>query len=201
MISLKKNGYILFDSIFDSTHSKELRDEFYTLKSQKLEEKNMTFGDSYDAEQKRFEIMTPPLLSKIHKNISLNSLTNLVLEEPMRSNNRCGYFYYLEGSYIKPHYDHILTDCMLLVCLERTYGKGGSVGGILKLYIPPKISFNRREEKCNFKDCYVQEIDLKTNSAILVAGGHILHECTPLENGGSRLLCGMGYAFVKGKSS
>lgn len=199
LISLKDKGYILFDSIFDSALMNKLKEEFSELKSQKLDVKDISILNSYDAEQRRFEIMTPPFLSQIHKNKSLNALANLVIEEPMRSNNRCGYFHYLEGSYIKPHFDHILTDCMLLVCLERSYGKGVNRGGILKLYIPPKITFDSKEKKCNPEACQIKEIDLKTGSAVLVAGGHILHECTPLEVGGSRLLCGMGYAFTRKK--
>lgn len=204
MVTLQETGYVLLDSIFNEKQMSDLKSEFDSLKATHLENKQIIQPEvsAYDAGQQRFEIINPPLLNKLYKSGTLKEAFGIDIQESMRINNRCGYYFYLEGSYIKPHFDHILTDCMLLVCLSREYGQKENIGGILKLYIPKTITFNRSQQKTeNKENCRIEEIDLKAGSGILVAGGHILHECTPIEKGGTRLVCGMGYTFHRSQKT
>ncbi|WP_226996187.1 hypothetical protein, partial [Candidatus Protochlamydia sp. W-9] len=199
--SLQENGFIFLKSVFTDEQIANLTLEFETLKNEKLKNKEISL-DSYDADQKRFEIMNPPLLKELYKSSALQKTIKSLIKEPVKINNRFGYFCYHEGSYIKPHFDHILTDCMLIICLKRIYGKndGKGLGGVLKIYVPQEIKFDRKGNKeTGYNNCRIEDISLNMGDSIFLAGGHVMHECTPVEEGGLRLICGMGYVFTKTK--
>ncbi|PWU10281.1 MAG: hypothetical protein C5B47_02380 [Verrucomicrobia bacterium] len=199
MRSLKEDGYILIETFADRHWFEELRHESESLGQTQFERKDIKDSVSQDANQKRLEIINPPLLTEIYKSQSLEELIRLPLAESLKQNNRCGYYVYFEDAYIKPHFDHILSDCMLLICLNRKYGSDVERGGLLRLYLPNVCNFEKLQKKGSpVLPRKIREIDLRPGSGILLAGGHVLHECTPLEKGGMRIVCGMGYLFRRG---
>jgi|GEM_PF-4950542 len=196
MQSLKENGYILIETFADCSWFEQLRHESESLERTQFEHKNIQESVSQDANQRRFELINPPLLTEIYRSRSIEDLIRLPLAESLKPNHRCGYYVYFEGSYIEPHFDHLLSDCMLLICLNRKYGQGR--GGVLKLYLPKVYDFEGPRRRASTTPHWrIQDIDLKAGSGILLAGGHILHECTPVEKRGMRLVCGMGYLFQR----
>ena len=158
----------MLDPIFDAKQLQLMTEEFEALKGDKLETKSI-LRDTYDADQKRFEIIKPPILHQFHKSQQLKEILDESIHEKLKANNRNGYFCYFEGSYIKPHFDHILTDCMLLVCVNRHYGNGEKIGGLLRLYIPKKITFDHNPDEAEDSFDRIEELNLKIGDTVFVS--------------------------------
>ena len=92
---LQQEGYTFLNSLFEETLLSQLREEFDILKGEKLENKEISqkisfSRDRYDAEQKRFEIMNPPLLTRFYKSATLQQMIGDSIQERVRVNNWLG---------------------------------------------------------------------------------------------------------------
>ncbi len=196
----ESSGYILIPSLIDNEKILSLKKEFKDLqvkqgenKIRKYENQAKILNRLSDANQIREEVIDPPILIETIKQLNVQEFVTSKTLKTLTPNGHCSYYNYINKAFIEKHLDHRNTDFMLLICLERIYGKNNSDSGILKLFIPKRIDYfskNLREtETCQS----IVAIDLKEGQSILIAGGYIPHEVTPLEIEGSRLIASIGY--------